>query len=383
MKKLPPLIYRGSVKNVRGKISDKTLLFEYSDRFSVFDWGEMPDAISEKGKTLAVMGKIFFRYLENKESWIHLFSEKEITENFDPELIDFLKTHPIYKKFCQEGVYHHAVLDESVEWNSPFMKVKSIQVHRPKMIDYNSYDYSEYQKSPFNCLVPLEVIFRLGLSKDNSLSKRLGSDLKSWQQFGFNVIPASNQMLRSPVIDFSTKLERGDRYISYQEAKNLAGLNTKEWNNLVVFAKLIGLNLYVLHKKMGFELWDGKIEVAFVEGADGVRNFMLVDSIGIDELRLIVNGKSFSKEFLREVYKESAWFKNLEASKLESKKTGEDFKSICLNKYHSLPEALPKLALERAVYVYKTYCNELSQVSQMQLPFAPEYSLKKYIARFL
>lgn len=66
MKKLPSLLYRGSVKNVRGKSSDKTLLFEYSDRFSVFDWGEMPDAISEKGKTLAVMGKVFFRYLEKK-----------------------------------------------------------------------------------------------------------------------------------------------------------------------------------------------------------------------------------------------------------------------------------------------------------------------------
>lgn len=218
---------------------------------------------------------------------------------------------------------------------------------------------------------------------ENSLSKRLGHDLKNWQRFGFNVIPASGQMLRTPVIDFSTKLERGDRYLTYNEAQNIAGLTLPEWKNLNTFAQLIGLNLFVLHKKMGFELWDGKIEVAFIEGVEGQREFMLVDSIGIDELRLLVNGKSFSKEFLREVYKESVWFKNLEAAKVESKKTGEDFKSICLNKYHSLPEALPKLALERAVYVYKTYCNELSRISQLELPFASEYSLKNYIARFL
>jgi phosphoribosylaminoimidazole-succinocarboxamide synthase len=251
------------------------------------------------------------------------------------------------------------------------------------MINYNLYDYSDYQKSPINCLVPLEIIFRLGLSKENSLSKRLGHDLKNWQAFGFNVIPATGQMLRTPVIDFSTKLERGDRYLTYKEAQTIAGLSSVEWENLTVFAQLIGLNLFVLHKKMGFELWDGKIEVAFIEGESGTREFMLVDSIGIDELRLLVNGKSFSKEFLREVYKESAWFKNLEAAKVESKKTGEDFKSICLNKYHSLPEALPKLALERAVFVYKTYCNELSVVSQMQMPFAAEYTLKNYVARFL
>lgn len=128
------------------------------------------------------------------------------------------------------------------------------------------------------------------------------------------------QMLRFPVIDFSTKLERGDRYLTYNEAQNIAGLTLSEWRNLNTFAQLIGLNLFVLHKKMGFELWDGKIEVAFIEGVEGQREFMLVDSIGIDELRLLVNGKSFSKEFLREVYKESVWFKNLEAAKVESKK---------------------------------------------------------------
>lgn len=383
MKKLPSLLYRGSVKNVRGKATDKTLLFEYSDRFSVFDWGEMPDAISEKGKTLAVMGKVFFQYLEKRENWVNLFSENDVIDNFDQKFLESLKEHPLYKKFCLRGVVHHAVFDESTEWDSPYMRVKNINIHRPKMINYNSYDYSDYQKSPINCLVPLEVIFRLGLSKENSLSKRLGHDLKNWQAFGFNVIPATGQMLRTPVIDFSTKLERGDRYLTYKEAQTIAGLSSVEWENLTVFAQLIGLNLFVLHKKMGFELWDGKIEVAFIEGESGTREFMLVDSIGIDELRLLVNGKSFSKEFLREVYKESAWFKNLEAAKVESKKTGEDFKSICLNKYHSLPEALPKLALERAVFVYKTYCNELSVVSQMQMPFASEYTLKNYVARFL
>ena len=58
MTQLPPVLYRGSVKNVRGEVSAKELLFEFSDRFSVFDWGEMPDALDEKGKTLAVMGKL-------------------------------------------------------------------------------------------------------------------------------------------------------------------------------------------------------------------------------------------------------------------------------------------------------------------------------------
>ena len=68
MTQLPPVLYRGSVKNVRGEVSHPHLLFEFSDRFSVFDWGEMPDALSEKGKTLAVMGKSFFKFFIHTKS---------------------------------------------------------------------------------------------------------------------------------------------------------------------------------------------------------------------------------------------------------------------------------------------------------------------------
>ena len=63
MTNLPAILYRGSVKNVRGEVSAKTLVFEFSDRYSVFDWGEMPDQLHEKGKTLAIMGKSFFQFI--------------------------------------------------------------------------------------------------------------------------------------------------------------------------------------------------------------------------------------------------------------------------------------------------------------------------------
>lgn len=66
MNQLPPLLYQGSVKNVRGLAADASLVFEYSDRYSVFDWGEMPDQITGKGAALNLMGYAFFRYLENK-----------------------------------------------------------------------------------------------------------------------------------------------------------------------------------------------------------------------------------------------------------------------------------------------------------------------------
>ena len=38
--------------------------FIYSDRYSVFDWGEMPDKIPNKGESIAILGAYFFEKLE-------------------------------------------------------------------------------------------------------------------------------------------------------------------------------------------------------------------------------------------------------------------------------------------------------------------------------
>ena len=40
--------------------------FLFSDRYSVFDWGEMPDHIDGKGAALCLMGAYCFEQLEKK-----------------------------------------------------------------------------------------------------------------------------------------------------------------------------------------------------------------------------------------------------------------------------------------------------------------------------
>ncbi|RME65554.1 MAG: phosphoribosylaminoimidazolesuccinocarboxamide synthase, partial [Nitrospirae bacterium] len=39
--------------------------FVFSDRYSVFDWGEMPDHIPHKGSALAIIGAYFFEKIES------------------------------------------------------------------------------------------------------------------------------------------------------------------------------------------------------------------------------------------------------------------------------------------------------------------------------
>jgi phosphoribosylaminoimidazole-succinocarboxamide synthase len=380
MSHLPPLLYRGSVKNVRGLVSAPELLFEFSDRYSVFDWGEMPDELEGKGIALAQMGRAFFSYLENPKNWKDLSTSQVLHEKFSKEYLDKIFGSKIFQEYCEKGVNHHALLESSDA--GPFLKVKNVAVLRPPLKD-GKYQYKVYQDKPLNALVPLEIIFRMGLPPGNSLSKRLGKDLTKWRAFGFKEIPEEGEFLATPFIDFSTKLEKGDRYLPYEEAQTIAGLNNTEWTTLLEMAGLVALNLYHFHKKLGLELWDGKIEVAFSDKALNNRSFMLVDSIGIDELRLLYEGKSFSKEFLREVYKKTPWYEFLEVSKKEAAHGAEDFKAICLGKYHSGPEALPKEVKDKAESVYKSYCNTVVQEMGLAAPFPTEFSLKKHTEKYL
>jgi phosphoribosylaminoimidazole-succinocarboxamide synthase len=381
MTDLPPVLYRGSVKNVRGELNSPNLLFEFSDRYSIFDWGEMPDQLEGKGKTLSIMGKSFFRYLENCDNWKNLFSEKIIKDTFSPEYLKALEESELFRTYSVKGLSHHAIIDD-LELDSPFLKVKKIDILKPTF-NGKSYGYDSYKTRPTNCLVPLEIIFRLGLANGNSLSKRLGLKLENWQAFGCPEVLLSGKLLKTPLIDFSTKLEKGDRYLDYNEAKSIAALNEAEWAHVQQMANLVALNLFYFHSTLGLELWDGKIELGFIEGSNGNRSFILVDSIGIDELRLLFKRKSFSKEFLRENYHGSMWQKNLDLAKSESITTGLDFKKICLEKYQSSPEPLTEEVKQRAEAVYKSYCNAVTKAVFNKDFFDPEFNLDNYSKRYL
>jgi phosphoribosylaminoimidazole-succinocarboxamide synthase len=59
----------GSVKNLTvleqlGSNKTGSGIFTFSDRYSVFDWGEMPDHIKDKGKILCLTGAFFFEKLD-------------------------------------------------------------------------------------------------------------------------------------------------------------------------------------------------------------------------------------------------------------------------------------------------------------------------------
>ena len=189
------LIKKGSVKDIYER-DNKTLCFEFSDRYSIYDWGEMPDSIQGKGRALAQITSKLFDLLSHREQW----KDVKVSEHLNA----------LFSHFCERGILHHFL--ESHE-NKIFVK----RIYVPKV---SFGDYGFYQEKPCQTLVPLEVIFRLRLTKNSSIYSRLeNKDYIS--QLGLKKLDQTN-FEDDPIIEFSTKMEARDRYLSYEEAKEIA-----------------------------------------------------------------------------------------------------------------------------------------------------------------
>ncbi len=170
-------------------------IFHFSDRYSVFDWGPMPEKINKKGEVLEMMGAYTFEKLEEAG----------------------IKTH--YMGMEESGEIKH--LDE-LENPSSKMHIELVNVLEPEFRN-GSYDYSIFSNPPVNnYLIPLEVIFRnripIGSSARRRYSpKELGLDMNNW--------PEEAVSLKEPIIESSTKLEEQDRYINDEKAEKFAGVD--------------------------------------------------------------------------------------------------------------------------------------------------------------
>tara|TARA_B100001248_G_C27363298_1_gene447645 strand:- start:260 stop:1333 length:1074 start_codon:yes stop_codon:yes gene_type:complete len=293
---LPPIIYQGSVKNIRHDNEDPYILFEFSDRYSIYDWGEMPDHIQAKGKNLCLFTDLIYSFLEKTESWKTWQPSEAVNENILEELKDqALTTHRKPKESCFENLW----------------KVERIYV--PQIVDQ---DYSFYKKQPQTTLLPLEVIFRFGVPKGSSLLRRAQKNPDYLASIGVESDIKEGSLLENLLIEYSTKLEPMDRYLSFAEAQEIGGCNDSEFQRLGDLTKIIALRLRDFFHSMDLSLWDGKLEFAFLKGVQN-RKFMLVDTIAPDELRLMYRDMPLSKEVLRQAYWDSAWYKEIDKYKKE------------------------------------------------------------------
>jgi phosphoribosylaminoimidazole-succinocarboxamide synthase len=312
--------------------------FLFSDRYSVFDWGEMPDHIEEKGAALCLMGAYCFEQLEKKGVQTHF---KGLVEN------------------------DKAVKLSGLKQPSSIMEVALVNVYKPKTTVQKGkviHDYSVYTSKLKNCLIPLEIIYRNGLPEGSSVFKRLEQGKITLKDLGLEHYPKPGEQLSSPIFDVSTKLEETDRYVTWAEAKKIAGLTDQELANVKSVLLKADQTITEVAKRAGLKNEDGKIELAF----DDKRQLMVVDVVGtLDECRFTYDGVHVSKEIARQFYKKTPWYKDLEQAKKDAESQGiQDWKSLVKSPPPKLDPKLKKIISE----MYMAAANEMSGKKMFNSP---------------
>ncbi|MGD9681278.1 MAG: phosphoribosylaminoimidazolesuccinocarboxamide synthase [Candidatus Obscuribacterales bacterium] len=359
------LVYEGSVKRLWQAPGENGLLwFEFTDDYSIFDWGKMPDTIADKGRSLALLGAYFFDTLASGNFWQELSTALE-SENKQINQ-DFLASrlhHPVMKALADKGLDHHfkALREES---GALFMEVMEAEVLSPEhriIAGRDLYFYPQLpERRPLRRLVPLEVVFRFGMPEGSSLIERLEADPDYALSLGLAQRPEPGQWFDRPVIEFFTKLEPSDRHLQYQEAAQMSALCPESFETLLELTWDLALALHHIFASCNIELWDGKFEFVAEHGEDGSTRLLLADSIGPDELRLLYKGKHLSKELVRRLYKGTPWELAVrEAKKLAKKSPERSFKERCLKDLGQSPQPLSKKEKDLVDRLYPVLANTL------------------------
>lgn len=281
--------------------------FVFSDRYSVFDWGEMPDLVDGKGAALCMMGAYCFEKLE--------------TGN--------IRTH--YRGIVDRDGETRRFNELTQPSNT--MEVNLLNVCRPQAHIQKGklrYDYSLYTPNLRNCLIPLEMIYRNALPQGSSVFKRLEQKEITLQDLGMDHYPEPGEHLSQPILEVSTKLENKDRYVTWTKAKKIAGLTDDEVGQIKALLLKIDELITRLIARAGLKNEDGKVELGF----DPDRRLMAVDVVGtLDECRFTYDGLHVSKEIAREFYRKTEWYKDVEEAKKSADAQGiKDWRTLCRSK---------------------------------------------------
>ena len=318
--------------------------FVFSDRYSVFDWGEMPDHIEKKGAALCTLSAYFFGLLEESGISTHFLGLQEDNKT---------------KKFKDLRSYSNK------------MRVKVLRVLRPEYDKKtNKYDYTVYKTEKRNFLIPLEVIYRNSLPEGSSVFKRIQNGTVSYRDLGLDHDPVPGETLKKPLLDVSTKLEHTDRYMGWDEAQDISGLSDDDMKTVKNLISKINSIISAACVKAGINNVDGKFEF----GMDPEGRIIVVDVLGTpDECRFTSGGFHISKEFARRWYRKTDWYSEIERSKKEN---GSDWKTHVRSRPPALPAGMKTLLSQ----MYMAVTNGIAGKKFFDVPALSKIigELKKY-----
>ena len=311
--------------------------FVFTDRYSVFDWGEMPDHVPRKGASLCTMGAHNFEVFEAEGIPTHYRGV------YGPEV---------------RGGDRPVALDECTAPPTA-MAIELTQVPDLPYLGDDAYDYDAYHDAAGdNYLIPLEVVFRNTVPVGSSLRSRgspaaYGLDTGTW--------PDEAVELPEPVVEFSTKYEEQDRYLDRTEADRIAGAADLDALESIALAVNDVLNARAADR--GFRHEDGKIECLYHAGTIAV-----ADVAGtFDENRFSYRDQAVSKEVVRQYYKRTdpEWVEAVSAAKSEAREQGvADWRTLC----DRSPDPLPDDVLDAVSDLYAAGTNAYTDTAWFDAP---------------
>ena len=294
--------------------------FIFTDDYSVFDWGKMPDAIPDKGAALCAMGAANFELLEAAGIDTHY---RGVVTNDEPKPLADTTTPP-----------REMAIDLTRVPDLP---------HEGRDYDYDAF----HAAGDGNYLVPLEVVFRNTVPVGSSLRSRgtpaeYGLDRDEW--------PDGPVGLPEPVVEFSTKFEASDRYLSRAEADRIAG--AAEVDELETLAREVNDLVTERAAAAGLVHEDGKIECCYYDG-----DLLVADVVGtFDENRFSYDGQQLSKEVVRQYHKreQPAWVAAVsEAKDRAERENVADWRELC----DRHPDPLPDRVIDATRDMYTAGAN--------------------------
>jgi len=290
--------------------------FVFTDDYSVFDWGKMPDEIPDKGASLCTMGAYNFQLVE---------------ENHVPTHYEGVRIEP-------DG--DTLELGEALSAGTPPEEMVISLTQVPDLPERDGeYDYEAYHaEAGENYLIPLEIVFRSRVGTGSSLRRRTdptdhGLDYDEW--------PDGAVELDDPIVEFSTKYEEQDRYLDREEAERIAG--TASLDRLEELALAVDHLVTDTAADADLVHEDGKIECLYYDG-----QIQVADVVGtFDENRFSYDGQQVSKEVVRQYHRRTQpeWVEAVADAKQRAKAEDvADWRTLCEREPQPLGESVLAVA---------------------------------------
>ncbi|MBN1114184.1 MAG: hypothetical protein JXA66_02470 [Oligoflexia bacterium] len=286
--------------------------FNYKPVFSVFDIGTIHPPVPLDNSTINIMQGFNFELLREKGIESHYIG---------------LVTN--------EGTLISAKEAISGKITPTISRVRFVNRLMPEFAN-GKWDYSIFREPPCNNFVlPVEFISRNNLPESSSVWRRIADRELNLEDMGLPSGFKKGDRLPEhlkPILDFSTKFEPDDRYISARATLDLLGIDDASFDLINKTTRNVSNIMTEYAESAGFKREDGKVEyVTYVE--NDRKKYVLGDAVCTwHEDRLITpQGLGISKQIIRDKVKSlnPAWYEEIQRAKKLARTGGiRDFRTV-------------------------------------------------------